>query len=34
MLSVELALKEGAWHASAPLVLGAKDRPTRLLAAG
>ncbi len=33
VLCAELELPEGAWHASAPLVLGANDRATRLLAA-
>ncbi len=33
VLSAELELPEGGWHASAPLVLGANDRATRLLAA-
>lgn len=33
VLSVQLDLPEGAWHASAPVILGAGERPTRLLAA-
>jgi len=31
MLSVQLDLPEGAWHASAPVILGAGERPTKLL---